>query len=70
MAKIKGWKKKVVDNRRTEWFSEEGGYHLQIKKQDSSYLVTYGSLNNYRRFKTKKEAINSAINYMRRHPNG
>ena len=55
-----GWKKKIVDKRRTEWFSEEGGYSIQVKEQDGTYLVTYGSLNNYERVNTKSPAIKYA----------
>jgi len=70
MGKIKGWSKRIVDRRRTEWFSEKGGYHIQVKEQDGTYLVTYGSLNNYRRFSNKTKAMKSAVKYMKAHPRG
>ena len=70
MGKIKGWTKRIIGKRRIEWFSEKGGYSIQLKEQDGTYLVTYGSLNKYKRFSNKKRAFDSAINYMRAHPRG
>ncbi|MCK5020592.1 MAG: hypothetical protein KAS32_26470 [Candidatus Peribacteraceae bacterium] len=70
MGKIKGWTKTKDDKRRIEWFSEKGGYSIQLKEQDRTYLVSYGGLNNYQRFPTKSEAMKSAIKFMRSHPRG
>ena len=70
MGQIRGWKKKIVDKRRTEWFSRKGGYSIQVKEQDGTYLVTYGSLNDYKRFSNKSKAMRSAIAFMKSHPNG
>ena len=64
------WRKKKVGKKRIEYFNESGGYSIQVKEQDGSYLVTFGSLNNYRRFTNKKKALHSAMSYMRRHPKG
>ena len=70
MSKIKGWRKVINTKRRIEWFSENGGYSIKVREQSGTYLVTLGSLNNYRRTKTKNKAIKIAINYMKKHPRG
>lgn len=70
MGATKGWIRESKGKKRIEWYSKIGGYSLKLKEQDGTYLVTYGSLNNYKRFGTQKEAFKSAIKYMKAHPRG
>lgn len=70
MGKIKGWRKIEDTNTRERWYSEKGGYDVQVKEQDGSYLATPGRSDRARRFSTKIAAKQWILDYMRRHPNG
>lgn len=63
-------KKKTTDPRRIEYFNEIGGYGVQVKEQDGSYLATPGRSDRSRRFSNKRDAMEFIMNFMRKHPKG
>ena len=71
MGKIKGWKKKGKDN----WI-QYSSHRILIRNrifitgERESYTLFIESPETIKTFKTKKEAIAYAIEYMRRNPNG
>ncbi len=73
MAKIKGWKKEISSERRIGYGSEKSVIIIQ-KTINLDWLVyiTYAgkkpSVTKY--FKTKKQALKFAKNYMKKHPRG
>jgi len=70
MSKIKNWKKQSERKNRVVWYGNDGdtievSYIPNYHGEDKHWLVGANGMLHIKKFKTKKEAINSAIKYMR-----
>jgi len=73
MAKIKGWKKLINTKTRQYWENKEIGMIANVEKLGHYWTFTWGDLHKEQitdTVSTKKEAMNRAIGYMKKHPNG
>ena len=75
MGKIKSWKKTTNTKNKVEWHGNDGdaievSYYPNYQSSNYHWLVGANGLLHIKKFKTKKEALESAYRYMRCHPNG
>ena len=74
MAKIKGWKK-IADEKGRVWYIRRYGVgYIKIEdlfvRNGWGVLVDTNKIRFMDEFKTKKQALKFAINYMKANPNG
>ena len=74
MSKIKGWRKTRSDKYRQVWLHKSNKLAVSVEKNDTRdpTVVYYGNRNDARAkdFKTKKQALKFAKQYMKKHPRG
>lgn len=72
MGKIKGWKKDKHIGSLTGWKTPKRPFLSIWIYNDNQYWIVENDFRTPRKifYKTKQDAVNSAIKYMKSHPNG